>query len=1196
MFEDQGGELMKKSEPKGRKTSSMSRHQKVLIGIAIAFLLYSIAGFWLLPAILKNVLEKKLSENLKRTVTIETIQINPYVLKVRVNNFLVKNLAGDDQFVAFDQLFIDLEAISLFKRALVIKTLTLTGPRANIARYKDLSYNFSDLAGSPKPEEKTEGGPFLFSVNNIEIKNGTIVFLDEPKETTHRVVDLNIAVPFISNVAHEVEISVQPAFSAIANDTPVNLTGRTIPFHETRKTVFDIQVNSLNIPDYLAYIPRQGDLTLKSGYLDITAVLGFEMQPGNKPTVTLTGDFSLREIDITESQGESYLAIPQLDIAILDSRPLEQDIHLARISVLEPDVLLRRNSNGDLLPLALLPKNTQPKPAEPSPPEQKTELKLVVDEIVLNSGTVRFEDQANAEPFQTILHPVEVKITNFSTRENTEASYEVSMLTEAEENIAINGMMSVNPMATQLHTSLQDLQIARFSPYYKEIIIPQVADGSLDLSADIFFTQDGNTNKLRAENITAVFDSIAVNDKDNAKLVTIPSLALRETSLDLDSRQITIGDFNSSDGEVHLVRQKEGLVLQKELLRQQPEIEKKAAETGDSLPWTATLQKGSLEKFTLVFEDQALEEPASVLIDNMGLTVANISTSKNSKGDVELNVRIDKKGTASVKGKVGIEPLSASLAVALANLQIKTLQPYFADRINMVISEGAVTADGKLSVTQGKGNVISTLFKGKGSIAKFASFDPLVGEEFLKWKNLRLDGIEYDSSRPSLRIKEINWQDFFNKLVVFDDGTVNLKTILKDSAGEETEAPEVAQPEKAAEKKSSFLVEIGSVRLEKGKVDFLDRKITPHYTTSLSEITGTITGLSSQAGVMAEANISGKLDQHAPLQITGKLNPLSDELFADLTVDFRDIELSPTTPYTGKYIGYTVAKGKLSLDLQYLVEGRKITGKNKAFLDQFTLGETVESPDSLNLPINLAIALLRDRNGEITLNVPVKGDLDDPKFSIGGIVFKAIINLIAKAATSPFALLGALIPEGEELQYVDFASGSSLIEEQYQAGLETIAKALYDRPGLKMDIKGGVNAEQERDVLHNLQFERLLKNEKYKKLSRKKDETTPLDEIIIEPDEYETYLKEAYKEATFEKPKNVLGFAKRLPPEEMEQLLRDNIIITEDDLRLLAIQRANAVKSFLVESGQVEPERLFIIEPKVAADESGAQRVEMTIK
>ena len=877
---------------------------------------------------------------------------------------------------------------------------------------------------------------------------------------------------------------------------------------------------------------------------------------------------------------------------------MELDFHLAHILIREPRFLLRRSSDGDILPPALLKKKVESGPTDAESQKKETALKLVVDEIAVNHGTIRFDDQGNVETFATILNPVEVKVTGLSTLENAEAAYEISMQTEAEESIAMTGTLSLNPMTAQLHAALQDLKIPRFSPYYSEIITPHVVGGNLDLSADISYTRKESRNSLNADNITLLFDSIAVNDKNSAKLLAISSLSIGKTSLDLDGQQLVVGELSVNSGELHLVRQKEGLIILKELFR--PREAKKEETNGEkkdaASSWITTLQKGTIDQFRLVLLDHIPAEPTTFVFDNIRLAVANISTAENTKGEVALDLRIDNKGVFSLKGGVEVEPFSASLAVAVAKLPVKTLQPYFADRVNMVIGEGVLGVKGQLTVSQDKGKVMSTRFLGNGGIEKFASFDSLAGEEFLKWKELRLVGIEYDSSSFALRIKEIGWQDFYNKIVFFDDGTLNLQTIMKDSSESDMAVPQKNEPGKPTEKEHSLLVEIDVVKLENGNFDFLDRKITPHYALSLSELTGTITGLSSRPAVMAELDISGKLDQQAPLYINGKLNPLGDELFADITVDFKNIELSPTTPYTGKYIGYTVAKGKLSLELNYLVEAGKITGKNKAFLDQFTLGETVESSDSINLPINLAIALLKNRNGEITLNVPVQGDLDDPEFSIGAIVFKAIVNLIAKAATSPFALLGALIPEGEELQYVYFTSGSSQIEEKYKTGLETVAKALYERPALNMDIKGNVDFQQEKEVLHNLRFEGLLKNEKYKKLSRKKDETVSLDEIIIEPDEYETYLKEAYKEATFDKPKNILGMAKRLPPEEMEKLLRDNIIITEDDLRLLAIQRANTVKSFLVEVGPVEPERLFIIEPEIGADKSTEPKVEMTIK
>ncbi len=1189
---------MKAVKSKAQKTGSMSRHQKVLIGIAIVFLLYSVIGFWILPNILKNTFERKLSENLKRTVTIKTIQVNPYLLKVTVDNLLVKNRTRDNYFIAFDQLFIDLEAISLFKRALVIKTLTLKGPRVNISRFKDLSYNFSDLAQPSSPKGKTVSKTFLFSLNNIEIINGSMVFLDEPKDTTHRVESLNLAVPFLSNIAHQVKVNVEPAFSAIINETPVNLTGRTIPFDDTRRTVFDIKVNSLNIPEYLAYIPTPGDLTLKSGYLDIMAVLGFEMQPGNKPALTLTGDFSLKNIDVAAVHGESYLTIPQLKFTILDSRPLEKDFHLSSVSLNQPEILLRRSNNGDILPLAMLQKGTENKSSEAESKDQKNSLKLIVDEIAFNSGTVKFEDQANKEEFQTILNPVDIKVTALSTLEGAESSYDISIRTEAEEKIAINGTLSLNPLMTQVHGTLNGLQIPRFSPYYAEIITPQIKDGSLDLAADLQYSKADGSGNIKAENITTQLHSIIINDKDNEKLLTIPSLSIGETSLDLNEHQIIIGDFSNRDGELHLVRQKGGLIILKELFRGESRQEEKTdtAESSTPTSWTVTLEKGDISQFSVVLEDHIPAEPTTLLFDKIHLTVENISTVKNKNGAINLGFHIDKKGVVSIKGPVTIDPLSASLKLDVSGLQVKTVQPYFNDKISLVIGDGAVSLGAQLSVSQNSNKKISSLLSGRADISGFSSFDPVAGEEFLKWKNLSLEEMEYDSDRFAFTIKKVGWQDFYNKIVVFNDGSVNLKAIMKGSGAPEADTKEETAPEDTTEKNKALLVNIDALILDNGQFDFLDKNIIPNYATNLSEISGTITGLSSVAGVMAEADISGKLDHHAPMKITGKVNPLSDELFADLVINYSDIELSPTSPYTGKFIGYKVAKGKLSLDLKYLLEGNKITGKNEAFLDQFTLGDAVDSPDAMNLPINLAISLLQNRKGEITLNVPVKGDLDDPEFSIGGVVFKVIVNLIAKAATSPFALLGALIPEGEDLQYVDFAPGSSQIDEEFTKRLETIAKVLYERPGLKMDIMGGFDADQDRKALHEKQFEQLLKNEKYKKLTKKKDENISLAEIVIEPDEFEIFLKDAYKAATFKKPKNALGFNKRLPPEEMEKLLRDNIIITDDDLRLLAIERAEAVKSFLVGTDQVESERLFILEPNTGEGKTGPLRVDMTIK
>jgi hypothetical protein len=305
----------------------------------------------------------------------------------------------------------------------------------------------------------------------------------------------------------------------------------------------------------------------------------------------------------------------------------------------------------------------------------------------------------------------------------------------------------------------------------------------------------------------------------------------------------------------------------------------------------------------------------------------------------------------------------------------------------------------------------------------------------------------------------------------------------------------------------------------------------------------------------------------------------------DIKARMKDLDLSPATPYSGTFAGYSIEKGKLSFDLKYLIVKRKLESQNNIFIDQFTFGDKVESPKATKLPVKLAVALLKDRKGEIKLDLPVTGSLDDPKFSIWGIILKILINLISKAATSPFSLLGAVFGGGEELSFVEFDFGSTTITEPNVKKLDTIVKALHDRPSLKMDIEGHVDMERDRDGFKQYLVNRKVKAQKLKEMVKKGQPVVPVDDIKIEPPEYEKYLKMAYKEEKFPKPKNVIGMAKDLPAPEMEKLMLTYIEVKEGDLRTLASQRAMKVKDAILKSGRVEPERVFLLEPKSLAPE-----------
>jgi hypothetical protein len=371
-------------------------------------------------------------------------------------------------------------------------------------------------------------------------------------------------------------------------------------------------------------------------------------------------------------------------------------------------------------------------------------------------------------------------------------------------------------------------------------------------------------------------------------------------------------------------------------------------------------------------------------------------------------------------------------------------------------------------------------------------------------------------------------------------------------------------------------IKLGQITLQGGRIDVSDKSVKPEFSMNLSEMGGRISGLSAEANTTADVELRGKLNEYTPLEVIGKINPLRDDLFVDLKARIKDLDLSPATPYSEKYVGYTIEKGKLSFDLSYLIAQRKLESKNNIFIDQFTFGDKVESPTATKLPVKLAVALLKDRSGEIRLDLPVTGSLDDPKFSVLGVILKILINLITKAATSPFSLLGAAFGGGEELSYVEFDYGRTTLTEPGMKKLETIVKALRDRPALKMDLEGHADLERDREGLKQYLFDRKLQVQKLNEMVKNGQPAIPTDEVKVD-------LKMAYKEEKFPKPKNFIGMAKDLPAPEMEKLMLTHIEVKEGDLRTLASQRSMKVKDAILKSGQVEGERVFILEPKSLA-------------
>ena len=1175
------------------------RAKKILIGLVILFVVFTLVGFFALPPIVKSILTKQLSENLHREVTIDQIKINPYTLSISVRGLTVKDKGSSETFVSCREIFLNFQSTSALRGALIFSEIRLTQPYIKVTRNEDESYNFSDLLEkkeSKSPEkEKSQSKPLKFSLNNIRIENGGLDLWDKPHQTKHTVRDLNIGIPFLSNIPSYIERFVRPYFSAKINDTSYVLEGTTKPFADSRETSFDINIKDLDIPYYLGYAPMKMNFKIVSALLDVQTKLSFIETKDKKPSITVSGNVSLKKLAVDDGTNKPLLRLPMLDIVIAPSEPITKVIHLSKISIQSPELEIRRDEKGVANVQTLFPETKEIKPA-PKKVEESAPLSLDVDEIQLSGGKVTFSDLSRSKPFKTIFDPIEFKVDHFSNGKDKKTAYALSIKTEAKESINLEGDLLMDPLGAEGTLEIKSVPLKKYAPYYRDNLLFDVEDGRLDVSIRYRYAKGEKEPEISLPGVSVVLSALRCKKADEKEdFLKIPTFSIKETELNMTKKEMKIGVFSTQKGELLIKRLPNGDVNVLKLIAPSPVPNQTTAKQPSpeqrpktpEKPWLLSLRNLNVDNYSVRVEDQTNSEPVTTAVKNLKVKVENFSTAKNSKGRLALSLLLNEKGTISTTGTIGIEPMVADLKMDLKGIEIPPFQPYFSDKVNISVVGGAISTVGDLSFASTENKEMKVSYKGEAALTNFSTVDKVSGEDLLKFESLSFSDLNFGYVPLSVDIKGISLTNFYVRVSVDPQGKVNLQEIMKTEEPKQAPPPPPAPQGKGepAPKAPPMNIKFGQITLQGGRIDVSDKSVKPEFSMNLSEMGGRVSGLSAEANTTADVELRGKLNEYTPLEVVGKINPLRDDLFVDLKARIKDLDLSPATPYSEKYVGYTIEKGKLSFDLSYLIAKRKLDSKNNIFIDQFTFGDKVESPKATKLPVKLAVALLKDRNGEIKLDLPVTGSLDDPKFSVWGVILKVLMNLITKAATSPFSLLGAALGGGEELSYIEFDYGRTTITEPNMKKIETVARALRDRPALKMDIEGHVDLERDREGLKQYLFDRKLQVQKLNEMVKKGQPAIPADDVKIEKQEYEKYLKMAYKEEKFPKPKNFIGIAKDLPAPEMEKLMLTHIEVNEGDLRTLASQRSMKAKEAILKSGQVESERVFILEPKSLAPE-----------
>jgi len=678
------------------------------------------------------------------------------------------------------------------------------------------------------------------------------------------------------------------------------------------------------------------------------------------------------------------------------------------------------------------------------------------------------------------------------------------------------------------------------------------------------------------------------------------AVAVKGIRVDMHGHRLDIVEVSNRDTKARLLRNKNGQIewISPPVLKM-AKVSKQ--ELSDARPWVVNIAQLSIDDLLLRAEDQSTTPAAVQIIDGFNLTVKGLSTEANRQATIALKSRINQKGSLVVDGKLQLFPLAGRFQVETLALPILPLQPYFTEFLNIELTRGQVSSQGEVVVEPGKDGLAGG-YKGSFTLGDLLTVDKVNNADFLKWKSLYLGDIDFRLQPMALSVGEIALADFYSRLIVSPGGQLNLADIVRkpkvaeDNKATEALAAKPAEPS-TADKRAAMPIKIAKITLQNGRVNFSDFFVKPNYSVNLTRLGGRVSGLSSADDTVADLDLRGRYGSTAPVHIVAKLNPLAAKTYLDLKAEVSGVDLVGFSPYSGKYAGYNIDKGKLSLNVAYKLENKQLTADNRLFIDQLTFGDKVDSPDATTLPVNLAISLLKNNRGEIDLNLPISGSLEDPQFSIGGLVVKVIVNLFVKAVTSPFALLGSMFGGGEELSNIEFAPGRVRLDEAAGKKLEALAKALSERDGLKLEITGRADPEIDKEGVKRVAIDRAMREEKRKDIQKKSGEELALRDVDITPGEYADYLRRVYRAAKFPKPRNLVGLQKDLPVEEMEKLLLANTPSTADDLQRLANRRAEVVQSWLVEQGKIPSERLFLLSPKVEADDKGkASRVDFSLR
>ena len=939
-----------------------------------------------------------------------------------------------------------------------------------------------------------------------------------------------------------------------------------------------------------------------------------------------TWTLDLSDFSLPDADGRPMISFGRLEVAVGISSVTHLAPTLSDIVLESPRIraVVRRDGQLNLADLA----KPFAQPAKAPPPASKP-LALFVDRLAVTGGSASYEDDSRPTPFHLDLNPIGFELLGFSTTGSTAGSYHLTATIGQGGRLDWTGTVRAAPISLHGTLKLDGLSARTVGTYLGPVLPAEISQGTVALQGG--FAIDKPPAGATTPGVTMTIDvpqaqvsGLGVRPWQAASdYVRLNRFTLGNAHIDVEQRSIRVGAITLAGVDVRGWLDEGGKLNLLELLghsaAQSPQgspAAHRAAQSPGATPspppasstpgWRIAAPDIRIEDTRVALEDRAVKPAADLTLSAMTARITGYDSSPHSRISVSVQSAVNGKGKLRLTAAGTLQPQVLSAKLELGHVDLRAVQPYLNKYTALSLASGFLSttldidrrADGQLDIG------------GRIDVADLRAVDDDLKQDFVKWQKVHIAGLQYVSSPASLRIQHITAVSPYARVIIGADHTVNVSEALHPRGAhpkaeaaktEQAKSAEATVPEaKAASSGAkasaasapSMAMTIGLVRIVTGTADYADFSMQPNFATGIQDLHGTIEGLSSDPSSRANVGLKGKVDRYAPVDISGVVNLLSATTYTDITMKFRRLELTRMTPYSVRFAGYRIASGTLDADLHYKVDHSILNADHKLVIDQLQLGDQVPSPHATKLPLRLAVALLKDRDGVIRLGLPVTGSLNNPQFSLGPLIGKALLHLLEKAVTAPFAMLGRAFGGGPDMNRIDFAPGSATLLPAAQARVAALAKALAQRPQLQLQVPAAFAADVDRPALAKRKLRQELitlarsgagagggpggrshGRQQVPKPSAGK-------EVLELPGEHYRLLRVAYQNTLG--PKAPLpASAQKVPPYEpaileMQSTLLERMQVSDADVQALGQRRAQAIRSAIVAAGGVTAARVAI--------------------